>query len=334
MSERDGHFRVETTTGPWLFNPEQGFWIIGKINKERPREARIGFEVYPVDHRIYPLHKIPLIGRLAEKLPYWEEYGDTLSGNGRINETKIRDWQREYGDPSKGDGAIPIERVHLPFHWSNTTGFYNYFVRSVFSEPGTWQNRIVATWAAHLTRTVQSHHAEKLGRAFNAGANVHVNIVEEAVKGRQTGVLKSNFRYVRVENDLDWIRKKPDQYERERDPKRAIDAVERYGFEGVIYGLDHAFDHNRDPLLDFRDPELITHLRTIHLSGTEKLAGGGHSLIGLDDPVFWGVIREIKKISFPNPVSLCLDISPLAMSHMTPDQQLDYYRELVGKLES
>lgn len=98
MSER----RVELTSSAWLFNPERLFWIAGQINKNRPFDAQIGVELYPVHY-----------------------FMGAPMGPGRISKEKIRTWQKEHG-------PVPVERIHLSFHYN----FPSAFVRRSFNEVG------------------------------------------------------------------------------------------------------------------------------------------------------------------------------------------------------
>lgn len=73
-----------------------------------------------------------------------------------------------------------------------------------------------------MTTTVQNRFATELAGEFNAGLSAHVNIIEEAGKRNQIEKVRGNSRYVWVENDLDYPRKKPAQFEDERDPPFAL----------------------------------------------------------------------------------------------------------------
>ena len=92
--------KVELTSSAWLFNPERLFWIAGQINKTRPPDVQIGVELYPVHY---------LMGG-----PF---------GLGRISDDSIHAWQKEHG-------PVPIERIHLPFHYNLPSALYNYFAHS------------------------------------------------------------------------------------------------------------------------------------------------------------------------------------------------------------
>lgn len=295
MSER----RVELTSSAWLFNPERLFWIAGQINKTRSPDARIGVELYPVHY---------FMGG-----PF---------GPGRISSDTIHAWQKEHG-------PVPVERIHLPFHYNLSSALYNYFGHSVFKEPGTLKDRAIATAVGYMTTTVQNRFATNLAGDFNAGLNAHVNIIEEAGKRNTMAKVRGNSRYVWVENDLDYPRKKPEQFEAERDPERAFRAVERHGLEGVIYGADHAFRFGADPADKFDEHKegFDKHLRVIHLSGSE----GDHPLIEDTDHKFWDFISFVRE-RISDEVRFCLDLDPLQMRKLSPDVQLEYVNNLVLKL--
>ncbi len=292
--------RVELTSSAWLFQPEGLFAVAGKINKDRPINEQIAVELYPVHY----FNGLPL-------------------GPGRINEDKIRSWQREYG-------SVPVERIHLPFHYSLPLAFKNYFYTSVFKEPGSLKDRVIASAVSAMTTTVQNRFATRMAGNLEAGLNAHVNIIEEAGKRGSLAKIRGGAKYIWVENDLDYPRKRPKQIEKERDPRRPLEVVKKYGLEGVIMGVDHAYRAGVDPYRDFIDleGEFKKHLRTLHLSGTK----GDHGLIEKDDVDFWDFMNFVKgKIS--EDVRFCLDLNPFEMGKKTRDEQIDYVRDLVKELE-
>ncbi len=165
---------------------------------------------------------------------------------------------------------------------------------------------------------------------LGAGLNAHVNIIEEAGKRGTLAKIRGDAKYIWVENDLDYPRKKPEQVEAERDPRRALKVVKQFGLEGVIMGVDHAYRAGVDPYRDFieLEDEFKKHLRTLHLSGTK----GDHGLILADDDEFWDFMNFVKgKIS--SDVRFCLDLNPFEMGKKTRDEQVDYVRGLIKELE-
>ncbi len=303
--------KVELTSSGWLFNPERLFWIAGQINKERPLDAQVRVELYPTHYFMgWPL------------------------GPGRIDKDRILSWQKEHG-------SVPIERIHLPFHWSWSQAIENFFYNSLIPsssryEPGTGKNRVIAMGIGWMMTTVQNKFATRLAGEFGAGLNSHVHIIEEASKKDKLTEIKGNARYIWVENDLDYPRSKPEQLRAERDPKRAIRAVEKYGLEGVILGVDHDFLYGLDSLEHFEQnlTELKKHLRSIHLAGSE----GYRTLIPVDngeilDQKVNDVVDYVKQ-HFESTVNFCVDLNPFEMRYLTQAQQLDYIKELVRTLES
>jgi hypothetical protein len=296
MSER----RVEMTSGANLFNPEAAFSVVGRINRERPEDAQIGLELYPVHY-----------------------FNGASLGPGRISIDRIRSWERAYG-------PVPVERIHMPFHYNYRTAIKNYF-RSFVKERGTFRDRIVASGVAWMTTVSTNNFARELAEEFDAGLNAHANIVEEAAKRGKIAEMRGDSRYVWVENDLDYPRKREDQARAARDPQRAIDAVENNGLEGVILGVDHYLSYGGDPVGDISEHEegLKKYLKAIHLSGS----GGEHSLIDPRDDNFWELVRFMKE-KFDDAI-LCLDMNPIEMQRVFPtvDQQTEYIKGLVERLE-
>jgi len=298
--------RVELTSGAWIQKPEQLFWITGQINKDRPNSEQIGVELYPVNY----LGGVPI-------------------GPGRIKAESVREWQREYGN-------VPIERIHLPFHWSITSASKR-FITSFFREQGTLKDRWTAMKVAVATGTLMNRYALGLANDLDAGANAHTFIIEQAEKARKIDLIKDSTRYVWVENDLDYGRKKDEDIAKARNPLRAVGAVERNGLEGVIMGIDHAYGYGVDPREDFENPEVFSkltkHLKCLHLAGDSADHEAGHGLIREDDKDFWGFVDYIKEKTFDNNLVFCLDLNPFEMRHLTSAQQLDYIKRLVANLE-
>lgn len=298
---------VELTSSGFFFNPERLFWIAGQINKQRPAEDQIAVELYPVHYFMgWPL------------------------GPGRIDSARIHNWQKEHG-------STPIERIHLPFHWNLSTAFKNFFWNSLVPvakpyEPGAAKNRVIAMGVSLMTTTIQNRFATNLAREFEAGINAHVYIIEEAAKRNQLGWIRDNARYTWIENDLDYPRLKRDQLLAERDPQRAIGAVEQHGLEGVILGADHDFLYGLNPIetLEQNQEGLKRHLRCVHLAGS----GGYRGLPDESDVAFWQVVDYVRNHSFDHNVRFCLDLSPFDMRRLKADQQLDYIKDLVKKLEA
>ncbi len=298
---------MELTSSGWLFDPERLFWIAGQINKDRPQSAKIGLELYPVHY----FNGLPM-------------------GPGRIDGRRIDIWKKEYGDS-------PIERIHLPFHWDLPTAFKNFFWTSLVPlakpyEPGTPKDRFIAAGLAAMTTTVQNRFALNLAKKYDAGLNAHVHVVEESAKRGKVKMLTDDTRYVWVENELDYPRERRDQVMAERDPVRAIRAVEQHGLEGVILGVDHDFLYKFNPVetLDGNYDGLKKHLRSVHISGSE----GHHGLVSEEDRDFWEVVEYVRGHNFDNNVRFCLDLNPFEMRHLTRDEQLDYISGLVEKLEA
>lgn len=293
--------KVEVSSSFALFKPERLFWILGNINKSRYPDDQVAAEVYPVHY----CYGVPL-------------------GPGLVTSRKIWGWQKDYG-------PVPIERFHLPFHWSVPSALYNYFYYSIFVEPGPFVDRAIASGLAAMTTTVQNKFAIKLAGEFGAGLTTHVNIAEEAGKRNKVQWLRGGSEYIWVENDVDYPRKRPEHILRERDPQRAIRAVEDYRLDGVIIGVDHDFYLGIDPLqtLTEKSTAFSKHLRAVHLSGSK----GHHGIISEDDHDFWRVVDFIKREDSFDNVRFCVDLSPFALRHLTPDQQLDYIKDLVTRLE-
>lgn len=320
--------KVELTSSAWIFGPERLFWIAGTLNKERPANSQIRVELYPVVDKFPPLNQVPLIKNIRGIANNPEVFED-----GRINIPKILWWQREHG-------PVNVERIHLPFHVDLPAAFYNFFVHSVFQEPGTWNDRKVAMGLAWLTKVASNRFAQDLARLLAiiqgeaAGLNVHMHIAENAGIRGKVDKLRGGSRYVWVENDVDRRRSRREHMLRARDPKRAVDAVEAYGYEGVILGIDHDFINGVDPREDISkyEEDFKKHLRAFHVSGSS----GEHSLIGLtreEDKKFWAVMDLIKEKGLDN-VVFCVDLNPFEMDKLSDNGQLEYVKDLVERLES
>ncbi len=313
-----GERRIEVASSAWIGNPEDLFGIVGQINKGRSEDRHIGVELYPVAHRL------PISERTAARTPFLKDHLYAFR-DGKISLDRIHQWQRDYG-------SVPVERIHLPFHWSIPSGLYNYCIHSVFKEPGRGNDRMIATAVAYMTMTVMNNFATRLAGELEPRAtlNAHVNIIEEAEKRGKIGKIGGKARGILVENDLDYPRKYPFQIQNERDVGRAISAVERNHLEGLILGIDHAYRAHLDPRDDFLDFEqdLRRHVRTLHLSGSKE----DHGLITDDDYEFWDVMDFVKVEVSPD-VSFCLDLNPQQMAQKSLGGQYQYLRELVEKLE-
>lgn len=323
--------KIEATTSAWLGNPEQAFYVLGEVNKELHPDNWVGLEIYPV------AHKSPISERTAERLPLLNRLVNAGYGfafrDGRVSSEELDMWRTQY--------KVPIERIHLPFHYSIPTGAYNYVIHSVFKERGTLKDRGIATVVAYMMMTAMNNVATRLAEDFDAGLNAHVNIIEEAQKRGKVNKIVGEARYVRVENDVDYPRKKFEHFQRERDIERALDAVEAIELDdsdGLIYGLDHAYramlnPENRDkfdPRDDFSKSNARFHkyLRNIHLAGSK----GDHGLIQPDDGEFWGFMAFARDNISDN-VAFCLDLDPVGMDAMTTDEQVDYMKVTVKKLK-
>ncbi len=306
--------RVEMTSSAFIFDPERGYWLAREINKARRNKPPIGLEFYPT------VHGLPI--KVGERIRF-EPKTDW-----RVSLDKIKQWRDQYG-------PVPVERIHLPFHWSIPSALKNYFWNSFAPiakpyEPGSAKDRAVATAISYMTMTAQNHKAIEMAGELNAELNAHVNIVEAAGKSKKIVWIRGNSRGVLVENDLDYPRIRPEQIEAERDPARAFRAVEKYGLEGVIYGADHAFRHGIDPkeaFYQYREG-FDKHLAVIHLSGSR----GDHGLITPDDEDFWDFVRFAKE-NTDERVSLCLDLDPLAMRRLPKYSQLNYFNHTIEELE-
>lgn len=295
MNER----QIEITSSGWLFKPEQLFWLVGHLNNHHHDHPPIGVELYPVHY-----------------------FNGWPMGPGRIDAKRIREWQNRFGN-------VPIERIHLPFHYSLPLALKNYFYTSIFQEPGTFKNRVVASGVAYMTTTVQNMLATRLAENFNAGLNAHVHIIEEAAKRHELTKIRGQAKYVWVENDTDYPRINPVQQQRQRDPLRAIRAVRYNGLDGIILGIDHDFWHGYDPMAIFEkySANLKGHLRAVHLAGST----GHHGLISHQDRQFWDFIRYIKKANWPD-VRFCLDLNPFEVQRLNPVEQLELVYQLVNRL--
>lgn len=322
-----GERKIEFTSAQWWGDLGNGFEVLGMINKERPDDAKIPLEIYPVAHRL------PISERTAAIIPI-RALRENLWAfrDGRVSLKMIRDWQKENG----GESNVPVERIHLPFHYNIPTALKNFFWNSMIPlakpyEPGDPYDRwAIAAPVSYMTMTVANRFATRLAGELNAGLNGHVYIVEQAEKRGTLLKIIGNARYLRVENDLDYPRNRPEQVRAERDPQRAIDAVKRNGLDGVILGIDHAYRAGQDPRegLDVFDGEDKKYLKTLHLSGSKT----DHGLIQEDDWEFWDFLHYAKeKIS--DDVTFCLDLSPKEMQHLTYHQQVDYLKKLIKRLE-
>ncbi|OGD84621.1 hypothetical protein A2165_02285 [Candidatus Curtissbacteria bacterium RBG_13_40_7] len=300
--------RVEVTSSGWLFDPERLFWIVGQINKERPARAQVALELYPTIHN-----------------PFWQRN----QTDSRVSLDRIKRWQNEHG-------PVPIERIHLPFHYDILSALQRFFIHSVFKEPGTLRNRAIAMGAAWMTWVASNEFAQNLAgelsglQGSRVGLSAHVYLVEKAgPKGIKK--LQGRADYVLVENDLDYPRSNPEQLMAERDPQRAIRAVESYGLEGIILGVDHDFLNKLDPVETFEQnlDGLRRHLKVTHLAGSEGFRGKDL----LKDPEFWRVVDYISKKRDFDSVKFCLDLNPIEMQGLTNAEQLDYISALVRELE-
>lgn len=302
MTER----KVELTSAAWITDPERLFWIAGSLNKERPQSEQLAVELYPVHY----LGGIPL-------------------GPGRILADKVKEWKQEHGE-------VQIERIHLPFHWSVSSATKR-FLTSFFQQQGTLKDRWTAMKVGVAIGTVQNRYAMKLAGELDSGFNAHVSIIEEAQKRGKIDELKANSRYIWVENDLDYPRKNPGDIQKARDPVRAVSAVEGNGLDGVILGIDHAYNFGIDPKEDFEktgvSDMLKKNLRCLHLAGSTSFGEAGHGLIREDDKDFWALVNVVKGRDFDHDIVFCLDLNPFEMKHLTQSEQLDYIKRTVKKLE-
>lgn len=300
--------KVEVTSSGWFFDPERAFWIIGQINKARPPDAQIALELYPTIHN-----------------PFWQRN----QTDSRVSLDRIKRWQDEYG-------SVPIERIHLPFHYDIPSAFQRFFIHSVFKEPGTWANRKIAMGVAWMTWVASNGFAQNLAGELSGlqgrrvGLNAHVYLVEKAgPKG--ISKLQGRADYILVENDLDYPRIRLNQLMAERDPQRAIRAIETYGLEGLILGVDHDFLNKLDPIKTFERNQdgLKRHLKVIHLAGSKGFRGEDLR----KDPDFWRVVNYVSETRDFDAVRFCLDLNPFEMRGLTNDEQLDYISNLVSQLE-
>lgn len=329
MAERK---EVQVTSAPWIGNFGDYCGVMAELNKSGPP---VGGEIYAVSHRL------PISEQTASKVPI-KSIQENLYAfrDGRVSVDRIRAWQEKYG-------KFPIERIHMPFHWSIPSGLYNFFVHSLIKEPGDAGDRWkIALPITYMTMTAMNGFATKLAGEIACeldvpapGLNAHVNIIEEAEKRNKILFIRGDAGYIFVENDLDYPRSRFDQFEKERDPQRAIDAVKRNDLEGVIYGLDHAYRAMRnpenkkrfDPREDFEkfESQFREHLRVIHMAGSL----GDHGLILPNDTEFWDFVDFVKG-RIEDDVVFCVDLSPVEMGKKSPGQQVEYTRDLVEKLQA
>lgn len=327
MAER----KVEVTSSAWLTEPEQFHYVMGQINKKRPKDAQIGVELYPIAHRL------PISEQTARKIPIRAIQENLYAfRDGRIDIDKIRNWQEEYG-------RTPIERIHLPFHYNIPTALKEFFWNSAVPfakpyEPGDPKDRwLIAAPVALMTMTAMNGFATRLAGEISQeldmqapSLNAHVYIIEQAEKRGKVESIQGDSSGILVENDLDYPRIRPDQVRVERDPARAISAVERNNLEGVIFGVDHAYRSQLDPrsdLVNFKE-DFEKHLRTVHLSGSR----GDHGLIWDNDVEFWDLVDFVSG-HVRSDVVFCLDLSPKEMGRMNSDEQVEYMESLIAKLE-
>lgn len=291
--------KIEVTSAAWIYKPEQLFQTVGQINQGRSREAQIGVELYP--------HHPPM----------------GLPGPGRVTLDDIARW-REFGN-------VPIERLHLPFHYGTSEASL-YFANTVVRRWNKdWGGKAEAAAIFYITSTVRSWWATKMASELGAGLNVHGHVVQKAEKRGELAKMRGRARYLFVENDSDSTDE--EGVLGARDPKKAIATVERNGLDGIIYGVDHDFEYGIDPRESFEEHKdnLAKHLRAIHISG----ASGDHSLIREDDRKFWDFIYYLRSSCFRN-VTLCLDLHPLAMARAfkTSRGEVLYLEGIISKLES
>lgn len=291
---------VELTSAGWIHNPRGLFARVGEINRERINQGK-----RPVGLELYPGH--PPMG---------------LPGPGRVTLDNILHWQKEYG-------PAPVERIHLPFHY-NLSREVIYFLETAFLRPRTdWGGKVREAAIAYVTTNIRSGHATHFAEELGAGLNAHGHTMETAEEKHEVAKVVGNTRYVWVENDSRFPK---GQSAEASDPSRAMQISERNGFQGIIIGIDHAFQYGDNPEDYFcqMGNKLKNQLRAVHLSASS----GNHGLIREDDKRFWDFIDFIKKWDCDESVRFCLDLNPMQMRRLSPEQQLENLRMVINKLEN
>ena len=318
---------VDLSTSGQLFTPGKSGYFAAKLNKEdgRSQENMLGLEIYASTHSFVKAKHIPLLGKFS----YFRN-NPVVFEDAVVSVERIKGWMSEYG-------PFAVERIHGAFHSDIPNALKNFLWNSFVPlakpyEPCKASDRwLIAVPVSWITMTAQNNHATKLAGEFGAGLNFHRNVVERAVKTGRMKKIRGNAGYIWIENDLDYIRERPDQFRREVSIVSAIEAIKMSGADGLILGIDHAFRANKDPRDYFEEHAdlLKENLRCIHICGSK----GDHSPLLPDDKEVVELCRWLGPRLDPR-VRFCVDTNPFLEAGYTEDQQYDGYKGAVHMLQS
>lgn len=319
VEEFQGIQRIGVSSAGWLFNPEQLFKLLDKINEERAQENKS-----PLVLELYPTYRPKALNRVAEV-------------TGMVPPTVDADYVQKL---LKDYPAAEVNNVHLEFNFSRKEEF----IRATFGEDflpimpkssplqralmGIKQRAYQVNWMvtmgpAEMKRGInlaQDLHSE-LGEV---GLSAHSNVIEGL--GNKIQEIQKKVRHVFAENERPYnlsphMKRLTDQGIRAReaisDPSTILEhIVKHYGLDGLVYGADH--DQQMGKNLAEEYSQVAQAVRMIHISGSES--GEVHTP-KIDDPSIEELLKTAATSEHSGELVVVLDLNPLLVGKMTPEEQ-------------
>ncbi|MDD3531878.1 MAG: hypothetical protein PHR64_03225 [Candidatus Shapirobacteria bacterium] len=335
------------TTSAWLFQPEKGLAIISQLNEERESRDQdlIGVELYathlpPAIRKTLPQSAIRTLEKhippdltpekalaLIKKFPnvpitevhaefnfsFWEEVYRTIIG--------------EKFFPEVSDGGI-TDRVKLALkNRRDQVAWMLFFGRATQME--------AVDIASYLNQESQGQYPNSSG----TGLNLHTNIVEGFAQQGRLNSVKSQVARVLAEPERPYRSPIMRRLSHElnikgeqliSDPATIREhIVFRYGLDGLTLGVDHQLAQGTDPTPSFR--QVLDVVRNIHIAG-----GKGsrlHTAIDFDDPNTRAFLSSLFTSRHQHPIKLFLDLNPLEMGKLSPEEQFELIAATIDRLE-
>lgn len=310
--------RLGVTTSSWLFTDETkglkgAFAVTNALNNNRAREDWIGIEIYPTDPRVIDVLK---------KVPGFKDFIPP-----HVTPDMVARLHEEYP-------LTRVDQIHMPF---SATGYEANLHRPTVGEnfrpvkDGVKQRVFQGAWM-FMFRPALDEKSVNLAEELGVGINAHVNVIEAMAQKGNLEDAKKRLSFIQAENERPYRSPYGNRLKKAGISSQQLmsdpvvikeHVVQKYGLDGLLFGVDHAFQVGFDPVGVLGKVSDV--MARVHIAGGE--GAGGHQLISSEDPAVSRFFNEASTMRFDHAVSVAFDGNPLEFRKMS-------FEEQVGKLDS